>query len=490
MESHARGNVKGSNNHRRHKSSRKKDKNSSVEGTETSEDDEQTESSDSGSGSDSDLLRKQEMQHSSREKPRGKKHKKKSSKTVVIRNINYITSKKRNGISDDCSSIETLEEDSIRREVDDVTHDIATKLCEGEGKNDNWNAFQKTLLRSREESLSDEVLQQHPANFQDEHLVNQRYVNDISGDVRHSLNLESSKDKKLHLTGDDSLLLTYNNIAGEGTVNSVDFANGENLGPSNKKINYQEAPLIYEGFEESGGSSLATRSEFASEETVIRKSRLEEDWFIVNNSENAQTQEAERSIFGDNNKALPFAGDSFVIETRNNTTTIDDSFMVQSWSEVDDHRDSLWRTDISSVVEWKDAQHENAADSRSKINEPDDLCVVLVRDTGLETTETSWTPEMDYGMEMYVPDMDKKRTISVETDDKIPENDKMENINKKNGSPATKKSASSRLSQGSVANSKKKTQSASRLMVQKSKLETVRRFQSLSGSSFPVLISI
>lgn len=480
MENHARGNIKESNNHQRHKSSRKKDKNSSVEGTETSEDDEQNVSSDSGSGAESDTLRKQEMKHSSRDKPRGKKHKKKSSKTVVIRNINYITSKKRNGISDDGSSIETLEEDSIKREGDDATHDIASKICEGEGKNDNWNAFH-TLLRSREESLSDEVLQQHPKIFQDEHLVDQRYDNDISGDVRHSLNLESSKDKKLHLTTDDSLLLTYNNIAGEGTVNSVDFANGENLGPSNQKINYEEAPLISEGFEESGGSSLATRSEFASEETVIRKSRQEEDWFIVNHSENAQKQETERSIFGDNNKTLPFAGDSFVIETRNNATTIDDSFMVQSRVEVDDHCDSLWKTDISSVVEWKDAQHENAADSRqemSKINEPDDLCVVLVRDTGLETTETSWTPEMDYGMEMYVPDIDKKRTISIETEEQVPENDKMTNTNKRNGNPATKKSASSRLSQGSLANNKKKTQFASRLMAQKSKLETVRRFHS------------
>lgn len=479
MEHHARGNIKESNNHRHHKSSRKKDKTSSVEGTETSEDDEQTESSDSGSGADSDTLRK-EMKHSSRDKPRGKKHKKKSSKTVVIRNINYITSKKgnasKNGMSDDCSSVETLEEDAIRREVDDATHHITTNICKGEGKNDNWNAFQ-TLLRSCEEPLSNGVLQQHPASFQDEQLVDQRYFNDISEDVRLSLNLESSKDKKLHSTTDDSLL-SYNNIAGEGTVNSLDFANGENLRPNNKKINYQDAPLISKGFEESGGSSLETQSEFASEETVIRKSRQEEDWFIVNHSENVQTQEMEQSIFGDNKK-LPFGGDSFAIETRNNVATVDDSFMVQSRSEVDDRCDSLWRTDISSVVEWKDAQHENAdaiaADSRpgmSKINEPDDLCVVLVRDTGLETTETSWTPEMDYGMEMYVPDKNK-RTNAVKTEDKVPENDKIVN-NKRNGSPVAKKSvkdAGSRLSQGSLAKSKK-TQPASRLMVQKSKLET------------------
>lgn len=479
MENHANGNVQEFNRHRHQKSSRKKEKTSGAEGTETSEDDEQTESSDSGSDADSDTDKKQERKHSSGGTPRGKRNKKKSSKTVVIRNINYITSKKTNGIklgmSDDSSSNEALEEGSIRKEVADATQNLAAEICEEDGKNNNWSAFQ-TLLRSQEESISDRAQQQHNTNFQDEHLANfPRFDDEISQDIMHSVNLGALKDKKQNLISDDSVLLTPNQIAHEGNVNSVNFANGENLCPNMKKINYEEAPIVSNGLEESGGNSLAAPSDFASEETVIRRNR-EEDWFIANHSENILNQESEQVIFGDN-MSLSFVGGSCLIETSKNSVAIDDSFMVQTRSEVEDPCNSLWRTDIDSVVEWTDTHHQsadsNTVEPRSRnsgINEPDDLCVMLVRDTSLVSTEKSWTPEMDYAMEMCITEVDKKTDameIKDQTEDKLPTNGKLTNT-KKNIGPTTKKPLKDAIAKS------KKPQPPSRLMTQKSKLETVK----------------
>ncbi|KAL2484036.1 COP1-interacting protein 7 [Forsythia ovata] len=115
------GIIQQSNGHQNQKSSRRKEKPLDVNGTETSEEDEQNESSDSYSGTDSDESKKHGKKHSSKGQPYVKKHNKKSSKTVVIRNINYITSGRRNeeedGVSDDSSA---LDEASIREGVDNA----------------------------------------------------------------------------------------------------------------------------------------------------------------------------------------------------------------------------------------------------------------------------------------------------------------------------------------------------------------------------------
>lgn len=517
---HINGNGQVFNNDRYHKSARKKEKSSYASGPETLEYDEKTEPSDSDSEDEVDAARMQNRNYSSINKHRVKKHSK-SSKTVVIRNINYITSKRSNGdkkgISEDSSSGEavSLDEVSIKREVDeavasfethadfeglnqkssshqgpdhrngtdgyadqDLTFDLTDKISKGEEKNENWSAFQ-SLLRSHEESTSNGV--QHE-NFLDEKVVIHKSDNGISLKAGNDVDLTSEKYKKQNLMTDDSIILTRSNVRREGALDSVDFANGETICMGMKKRDSQDMPLIVKNFEESSGNSLAAPSEFASS-TIIRNRRKDEDCFIVDHAGYAES-EAKQITF-ESYDITSFQGDSYSTETSKNAASVDDSFMVHSRPEVDDHYDYQWRTDISTVVDWTLAQNENGdanvADSKLKIpriNKPDDLCVVLVRDDQSEPTGTSWTPEMDYGMDMYVAEIDKSSNAiepKSPIEAKLPVNDKSRNT-KTNAGPARRasiKDARSKVLQGSPAKSKR-THPTRTMDIKKSKLEMVQ----------------
>lgn len=129
----------------------------------------------------------------------------------------------------------------------------------------------------------------------------------------------------------------------------------------------------------------------------------------------------------------------------------------------------------------------------SNTNEPDDLCVVLERDSRLESAEGSWT--MDYGIDISFTEANRRGSV-VEASDHL---DKTLHSNCKSSNSNSKenpgKEARSKALHGSLGMSKseivpksKKPSSVSRLIVQKSKLEKVVKNASLFPEFFFVYL--
>ncbi|KAL3519693.1 hypothetical protein ACH5RR_017842 [Cinchona calisaya] len=193
---------------------------------------------------------------------------------------------------------------------------------------------------------------------------------------------------------------------------------------------------------------------------------------------------AKQFIF-ENYDTTSFRGDSFSTETSKTAASMDDSFMVQSSPEVDDHHDSQWKTDISTVVDWNLAENENGdanvADTNleiSRINEPVDLFVMLVWDDQSEPTGTSWTPEMDYGMEPCMTQFDKKPEAS-EPNSRI-----------ENKLPEKGKSTNTKINAGSTLRASIKDARFKVLQGKSKKTHTASRCRSVSSFFFPFLIYI
>ncbi|KAL0363347.1 UNVERIFIED_CONTAM: COP1-interacting protein 7 [Sesamum calycinum] len=473
-----------SKNHQSRKSSRKKDKSLDANGTDASEEDEQTASSDSDNGTDSDEPKEHDRKPSTKGHKHVKKGKKKNSKTVVIRNINYITSQRRNGeedeVSEDSSEAPSLDEASIREGVDnaiaslekhshsrvhknrgkrgsqaqnggngsgeqDFGNDIDANIFEGGKANNAWDAFQN-LLMSQEESNSSELSKHHPGI---------PWTNIFSW--------------KIPTRGGEN----------GGKAHIVDFANGEDMHASMKKIvSEDENALFSQKNNESRASTLGSVPDLSAELSTI-KNRKAEDWFIVNSSGGSETREAKYMEFV-NHDSLSYKPDS-----TKGTPVVDDSFIIESRSTADTYS-SHWRTDISMDADIDVASHPengNPTSSRAGISqsaEPDDLCVVLVRESRESTA--SWTPEMDYEVEISFSEADKRASIAKANTEAVEDtlvNGKSPN-SKKSAGPTTKtigRDARSKALAGSLAKSKqdslsktKKITSASRLIGQKGKL--------------------
>ncbi|KAF2303391.1 hypothetical protein GH714_017764 [Hevea brasiliensis] len=113
------------------------------------------------------------------------KHRKKSSKTVVIRNVNYITRKRGNGekasFSDESYSDEDdfTDKDSLQQKVNDAIGSLEKlhksrssnhRKKEGEKTNDQWDAFENLLMRDKEATVNG-VERLHPMDVPDEHFT-------------------------------------------------------------------------------------------------------------------------------------------------------------------------------------------------------------------------------------------------------------------------------------------------------------------------------
>ncbi|XP_073056050.1 COP1-interacting protein 7-like isoform X1 [Primulina eburnea] len=471
--------FKDSQNRKSHK---KKEKSVDAKGTDTSEEDEQTESSGSYSGTDSKDAKESDQKHSSKGQGYVKKNKKKSSKTVVIRNINYITSQRHSGEENEISDGSLggafpFDEDSIREGVDsalakarknkgqrgihvengsngydeqDPESGFEANISEGKVSS-TWDAFQN-LLMSHEEPTSNGT----PIDF------------------------ESEKIKKQPLNADDSVLAIQRGGDYDGTDMS-DYMNGENIRPGIKKtVSQDESALFSRQLEESRTSQLGTPADFAAESSVLENQKGE-DWFVANPSQVSRTSDIKRVEFNYHD-TTPYEGGFVKKETAVKTPMVDDSFMIQSRSAVDEAYVSDWKTDISMVPEVEKSTHPGIGDSKiSRVEkstsiEPDDLCMFLVRESQ-DSTGASWTPEMDYQLSVSFNEADKK-SPTVEASGQVgkglPVNGKSTNGKKTLSFPAKNPKALS----GSLVKSKtdplsksKKTSSSSRSTVQKSKLE-------------------
>lgn len=444
------------NSTKNHKSSRRKEKSFNSNDLDESEEDESTASSNSDNGTGSNEEKEEEKKAASRGGKHGKKNKKKSSKTVVIRNINYITSQRRNGEDNEYSEESSGDESSIRKGVNDAiatfekhAHPKAPKnrgkhesgnnvdadVSEGVKSSEPWGAFQNLLL-SNEDSNSSEITKRGSVDPMEEQFMMKSSNGGISYKISDALDLESEKVKRQTSTGDDSVLVIRRNGANGGNTHSVDFANGEEMQMTMKKTVSENENALFAHQSRGSGTMVGTLPDFSSESTTIRN-RGEEDWFIVNS-------QAQDTVTRD---SFSLAGDMVKKEaaTKGATAVVDDSFIIESRSMAEDQYTSQWRTDISMDADYDMApQPENGTLATYKSAEPDDLCMMLVRES--QESGASWTPEMDYEVEISFNEADKK-TPTKTNGEAVGEpvaNGKPAN-GKKNGGPASKLQGRSRV---------------------------------------------
>ncbi|KAG6392219.1 hypothetical protein SASPL_146432 [Salvia splendens] len=260
------------NSTKNHRSSRRKEKSFN---TDKSEEDESTASGDSDVGTDSYDEQEQDKKPSSR----GKKNKKKSSKTVVIRNINYITSQRHNGDDNEHSDESTGDDATVSLEKHarksrgnhELGNSTDADVSEGGKSADPWGAFQNLLLSNEDSNPT----KHHAGDPMDEQfLMNDSY----GGRVSHeAFDLGSEKVKKQPLASDDSALVIHREGENGSNTHIVGFANGEETQTTMKRTVSENENALFA--RQSIGSRTTTRGgvqDFSSESATIRN-RREED---------------------------------------------------------------------------------------------------------------------------------------------------------------------------------------------------------------------
>ncbi|XP_065877804.1 COP1-interacting protein 7 isoform X2 [Euphorbia lathyris] len=467
---------------------------------------EQTESSNSDTGSDSDSFVPQDKKHSSTDASTRKKHRKRSSKTVVIRNINYITPKRRNGDSNESSDEDDfIDEDSLRQQVDDAVGSLeklpksnsssrrkdgshkkngipngsagaedSNDSSEGAKKNENWDTFQNFLM-------TDEVTTNgslHSKDVQDEH-----FTLTSSGDVTSlaiipSMDFESEKAPKRQVYSGDSFVATRRDGGSEDVYKMEDIENGEIRRAVMKRRDSTDGELVIPLRTDESGSGF--RGNMYETESSAIKPGKGEDWFVMNHNGKPENQNS-------SNTDIIFNGHCLNNEKNQKDFAIDDSFMVHDREPTHLH-DSQWKTDISMAADL--VLSSKTENSTSKENherrsscEPDDLYVVFERNSEFETARGSWADHGIESMDISVMETDTRRS-SIGTDKdagkNLPSNCDSTDAKKKvpNGRKVPGKDAKPKIPPGSIGNNKsgmlsrtKKPFTASRPLVQKSKME-------------------
>ncbi|KAJ6885804.1 COP1-interacting protein 7-like [Populus alba x Populus x berolinensis] len=493
----------------------KKDKSMNKKGYEYSGEERETESSDSDVN-DSDSHTDQEKKHSSTDVHYKKKHRKKSSKTLVIRNINYITPKRRNGgsgsFSDETSTDEDdfIDEDTIKQKVDDAVGSLeklhksnsSTHRRKGSNKsnhksnessdspnqvfddglvsntskvgstNENWDTFQSLLIKDACTVNGVEKLQ--PVDVREEHFIIRSAGDGTSSGINPAMELGPEKVLNKRMAAGDSFVVTQRDGEHEDRVRPEDIENAEGFRPVMKRRDStDEDLLISRRFEESSGlGGILSRTS----ETSIIKPGKGDDWFVINHSGKPESQDAANCM-------LSLEGDSSNAKPSRKDVLVDDSFMVHARSTADDPYDSQWKTDIRMAADLtlSSQPEKGTADHNHEVldaYEQNDLCAVLERHSGFESTRESW--DTDRGIDISF--MEAQRSPNVESGDqiekKLPSNSDKTAI-KKNGIIGRKvPEVRSKIVQGYLGKSKtemtskgKKSSLASKPAIQKSKQE-------------------
>ncbi|XWS27977.1 hypothetical protein CRYUN_Cryun25bG0026600 [Craigia yunnanensis] len=472
---------------RSHKSSsRSKKKSSRGKGDEISKQDESTEPSDSSSESEPE------------EKVHKKKHGKKSSRKVVIRNINYISSKRNGEKGSDSEATsdedEFIDGDSLKQQVEDAvgslgrqhkstsrhqkkrdgskhrntisydedeleTQAATAKNYEGEKRNNPWDAFQNLLLQDKD--LDSSEVDSHPVRLKEEYFAS----NGSEEGRSTAYNPNSEEVTKQRAISNDPFLATQMDRGHESETRGGNFGTNEFGGPVVKRRESTNEELLKLPGNDSGMSSRANIFDYATESTMI-KSRKEGEWFINKQLDKSANQD---EIMGlkmfDGDNASSLAGEHFNTEKNKKDVFIDDSFMIQGPSVGEDQSNSPLRIGIGMVPEIEATQYENGNSENVQkaacvSYEPDDLYMMLGRDSAEENAMTSWTPEIDCEMNVLSAEANGRHSDVERTG----ADDKGAN-GKKRGSSEGKlsnKEVRSRVSNGSLVKSKSDIASKSR----------------------------
>ncbi|XP_065862136.1 COP1-interacting protein 7 [Euphorbia lathyris] len=497
---------------KKHKSSSRNKKSSRGKGQEASIEDNSADPSDSSSETESDEIFQNGAKESS-EPIHRKKNGKKSSRKVVIRNINYITSKRNGGkesTSNETSDGEEFIGEAIKQQVEEAVGSLgrqhkstsrhhkkshrstiddsndedkkeASSNREGHKGNDAWGSFQNILLQDKDLDSFDS--EPRPLQLQEYSEMG----------MSSAVNLESEQIRNQRAISNDSFLAAKRETSSETEFHLGSFEAGENLSPLTMKTDSTYEELLFsQRNEESKSRPQPTFSDHSTESLMI-KSQKEEDWFISNQQDKSVNKDGSTSLGTfDGDYASSLAGDHIYYEESKKTLPVDDSFFINNRSLADDQSEPILRRDISmdaDIVEATEYENGNQEKSNDKSeafgsHEPDDLYMVLGRDSAAENVISSWT--MDYendplsaeANETYVPE------------DKPPSNVKPTNAKTGPGGKIAGKETKSKVSNGTSGRSKtdltsktKKPTPAGKHTVPRSKNkeeETRRRLEELS----------
>ncbi|CAL1352829.1 unnamed protein product [Linum trigynum] len=418
----------------------------------------------SSSNNESDGNEHNGRQLSSDENVRRKKHgkKKSSRRTVVIRNINYITSKrdgeKSTGETSDDEDDEFIDGEALKQQVEDAVGSLErrskstssrrhkksqhnnnasdqentnmnAKNLDGQGK-DQWGAFQSLLLKDNDADSSE-------FNMESENVV--------------------------------QMVVAYCSRRGMTRMMSCYFLK--------EKINQRQAAV----------------SDYSSESRLI-KVQKEGDWLVGNQIDKSVNKNGSGDI-------SLFDGDHFRDEKKNNKDVMaDDSFMIQARSFGNEASDSVLRTDISMVGDVSEVvQCDNGTVDKAKgfsnSCEPDDLFMVLGRDSAADQhTIPSWTPEIDYQNDILSAEANRKRSPvekSATEDEVVPVSKKTNGKSKVSNGPLgrSKSEIPSRTkkpplgSRTTIPKSKSEREEESRKRVEALKLERQKRIAARGSAS-------
>ncbi|XP_019193025.1 PREDICTED: uncharacterized protein LOC109187300 [Ipomoea nil] len=339
------------------------------------------ENTDTTSGSDSDeYVEHKEKRHSL------KQRKGSSSRKVVIRNINYIASKRHEEGDESSGDSSSEDEDYAKGQVEqaiaafeksrkkkqDRKKRNGSKSKEGienaekENMNKSWDMFQNLLMQNADSSPND------AARNQDEHFRTK-----ILGEDELS---------KQHGLSNDSFIAIARDINNEENLGA-----GESVNPVNRK-------------------------ELTDEEMLFPK-RFQDHSFFG----------------GDSNPAS--IGDHANEKTKRDVL-VDESMMVQA-RPFENLSDSQPKADIflvSDIVGASQPNNHKMPDhvETTNVNEPDDLCMVLERDLS-DQVEASWNPEMDYANDVSLNESLRRQSDVCPVDTKLPQNGKAPNTKSSKG---------------------------------------------------------
>ncbi|KAL9236392.1 hypothetical protein vseg_011070 [Gypsophila vaccaria] len=440
----------------RKSSSKKKSKARKARGSENEEDGGNTEPSESSSETDS-----------SSDKSRKKKNGKKSSRKVVIRNINYISSKKDADKDSDSETDSSDEEDyldgnSLKQQLEDAVgsfekHQKSTSRRHkkhngskhknsvndsadqnGNKGSEGWDALQQLLLKEDSDSNGPEV-QTKP--------VEEEYFAGKGSEEQHSSAFRPDAESgiKQKPVATDAFLVTERGTGSYDTAGKISDANFEHseggYHPVTRRVTTEEF-LFSKRDEEPESYTRVSPSDVAARSSVI-KTQASDDWFV--------SKQSDEAVNHGQNSHLRFDGDYVTsstdkVEKRTKDVVIDDSLMIHG--RHDDYRsEEQGRTDFSMVSDFIEASYvekratEAEPEKKSESHgfyEPDELYMVRDRDTVVEQSVPSWNPEIDFENNVSVNTPSKTSDIDASADSAS--NGKGPN-NKKTGDSVTKASS-------------------------------------------------
>ncbi|KAL9686917.1 hypothetical protein QQ045_031311 [Rhodiola kirilowii] len=456
--------------HDRNRKSASRKKGRSSDGT-TSDEDSQSESSDSTSDNDFDEFKQYGRHQSSGNRRHKKKHKKKPSKTVVIRNINYITSNH--------GEEETVYISDHESQGTEKSGQKNGKLDKEESLDHENNLVASTSGVNRSTKTWDNVPNLLIRNKGVDTFVASKQDFSPYVDNNSAMDMRGEKPRVQQRSFPSDTFLFTNGFSDNGNRMSLEELESNNsFNPAMRRGDTGgEDLLLSHGFVEHNG----IQQDFATESTS-NKIVKPEDWSIAIQSGLLKNQNGtnEHKLF-DGSYELSAAGNQYSAESRKDTL-VDDSIMVQSHSEtMTTQEDIRWQTDISMVFDQAVTKTENggAADesedrlARRLSYEPDDMFVISERDSVRESSRASFTPEIDFREEISFS-RDHRGNISLDepAEDEINSDNKiLENEDKTPGKDAKPKTVPRYLSRNKLPEVKSKKPFSSKPSVHKSKLE-------------------